>query len=48
MAEFFFFLAILFQCGLFPMGPSDCQPRARRAAGAPEAVVYPVERQEAP
>ena len=27
MGEFFLFLGILFQCGLFPMGWSDCDSR---------------------
>ena len=44
MAEFFFFLAILFQCGIFPMGWSDCErrpvverPASERAAEHAEA-----------
>ena len=25
MVDFLFFLALLFRCGLFPMGESDCR-----------------------
>ena len=46
MAELFFFLAILIQCGLFPMSPDSCRETAtpppaadanQRALAAPES-----------
>ena len=43
MAEFFFFLAILLECGIFPMGWSDCGPRSR-----PPITMQAPERVEAP
>lgn len=46
MAEFFFFLAILLQCGLFPMSPDDCYSRAVPppiAETSPRALASPEE-----
>ena len=43
MAEFFLFLSILIDCGVFPMSWSDCGRRPH-----PTAIVQPVERVEAP
>ena len=43
MGEFFFFLSILIQCGIFPMSWSDCERRPH-----PTAIAQPTERVEAP
>ena len=43
MLEFFFFMALLFQCGLFPMGPSDCTAERKVETRPSVSRVFPVE-----
>ena len=39
MIGFLFGLAILLQCGIFPMSPDDCRSTPRTAVAPPPAIV---------